>query len=461
MHRNKVLQHSMSNSKKTQRLADRSCRQQTEKQNIALSHRIAIGIFSVLLLYGIIIVRRCSLPTVDGVCYDFHAVDFGMGFCSKFLPGAIYNLFVKSPSPESATVYESVLLVLFYAAVSFLLERMVFVAPEKHRPVAFVLLAFYLTGPATFAPYIYNLGMLDVYWLFLSVPFIVMLQNRYTRLVLPLLIIPAVMIHFGAMITCVPFFALLILYELTRAEENYDRRQLTAVFCAMVVLAVSTFLYFSINDRNNIKLDPAEFHQVMEARGAKESTYYYGFYTGEEYASYDQVIHAVPELERYADAPVEILFPDHIDNFFVKMLNVFSYQIQMHFFIYSNLEIAEMTFPLVALLFVVLLPSLVFFWWIYAQRFKEAKGKRLDRFVYFCLLVFFPFTTFGSLLISTDSTRWVYHAYLSLFTMLLYLLYRERETAYETIAALLRRIPRFAVGLYYLICFFTVLDPYV
>lgn len=432
-----------------------------KQRNFLSSHRIAIGIFSVLVVYGLVVVRRCSLPTVEDVCYDFHAVDFSMGFCSKFLPGAIYNLFVKSPSPESATVYESVLLVLFYAAVSFLLERMVFIAPEKYRPVAFVLLAFYLTGPATFAPYIYNLGMLDVYWLFLSVPFILMLQNRYARLVLPLLVIPAVMIHFGAMITCVPFFALLILYELTRAEEKHDRRQLIAVFTAVVVLAAGTFLYFGINDNKNIKLDMASFEQVMQSRGS-EARYYLGFYGGGTEDYYEQAIAAMPELaNKYAEAPAKILFADHLDNVFVKVLNIFTYQMQLHYYIYTHSEIGKDTFSQFAFLTVILLPALAFLWKIYARKFKEAKGKRLDRFVYFCLLVFFPFTTFGSLLISTDSTRWVYHAYLSLFTMLLYLLYRERETAYETVAALLRRIPRFAVGLYYLIYFFTVLDPYV
>ena len=430
-------------------------------------HRIAIGVFSVLVLYGLVIVRRCSLPRVEKLCYYFHAVDFSLGFCSKFLPGAIYNLFVKTPSPLSATVYESVLLVLFYAVVSIMLERLVNSAEEKNRPVLFLLLAFYLTGPATFAPYSYELGMLDVYWLFTAAPFLLLLRNRYARILLPLFFAVAVMIHFGAMITYVPFFAFLILYELTRAKKKRDRRQLTAVFLAGVLLAVGTVVYFGINDKNNVRVNIEEFNRIMESRGVEHTKYYDNALFRNSVLFKDGRIdeaalrEAMGLEEDYIGAPNEPLFPDDHNNPFLRMINTVVYEFQIHFYIYSHFSVVKRTFSQFFLLAVVLSPIFIFFWRFFISRFRETGGNRLSRFLYACFLLFTPFTTVGSLFVSTDSTRWMYHCFMVLFTFLLYLVYREKTMVLDVLSGMLRRIPGFAVGVYYLIYFFTVLDPYV
>ena len=438
-------------------------RKDPEKQNIFSAHRIAFCIFFFLLAYGLIVVRRCAPPSVSNVCYYFHTVDFSLGFCSRFLPGAIYHLFFRTPSPATAAVYETVLLVLLYAAVSLLLEKLMLAVPERYRRAALVLLAFYLTGPATFAPYAYKIGMLDVYWLFLTVPFLLMLRNRYARLALPLLFLPAVMIHFGAMFTYVPFYALLILYEQTRARDKSDRRRLTAVFLAGCVLAAGLFLYFGVFEKSNVKVDIDTFDQMMRERGVENTDYY-------DYALYGTGDIDVRRINEFKDpndprAHVDpiILFPEHADNAVVKLLNFFFYHLQMHYYLYTTLNTGPRTLTQYALLTVVLLPALFVLWrffFVRSRRMKE-EGQKLKRFVYVCLILFFPVATVGSMLISSDSTRWCFHVYFLMFTTLLYLMYRERETVPEIISGILKKIPEPVIGLYFLLCFFTVVNPYV
>ena len=445
----------------------RKIKARSEKQNIFVRHRISIVSFVVLIVYGLVVVRRCALPKVMGLCYYYHCVDFSLGFCSKFLPGTIYNLFVRTPSPESATVYESILLGLLYIIVSVMLERLVLSLPEKYSPVLFLLTAFYLTGPATFAPYIYKLGMPDVYWLLATVPFMLLLQKRWARWVLPVFFVFAVMIHFGVLLNYVPFFALLILYELTRAKEKFDRRQLTAVFLAGIVFAVGTFVYFGFNDKNNVKVDIEEFNQLMESRGVEKTNYFDNALFRNSALFKDGKIdeaelrEAMGIEDDFVGAPNEPLFPNDHGSIILQMVNSVVYEFQIHFYLYTHSDIVKHTFSQFFFLSVVLFPVCILFLRIFVRRFREAKGQRLDRFLYFCLIVYLPIASVGSLFVSTDSTRWVFHGFTVLFTFMLYLVYREKAIVLDALTGLIRRIPGFAICFYYLIYFFTVLDPFV
>ena len=80
------------------------------------AHRIFFGLFSFLLVYEIVIGNNLSPWRISEDFYVFYIVDFGMGLCSRLLPGAVYNLLVHKYDPGAVSVYATVLTVLFLLA---------------------------------------------------------------------------------------------------------------------------------------------------------------------------------------------------------------------------------------------------------------------------------------------------------------------------------------------------------
>ena len=64
------------------------------------------------------------------------------------------------------------------------------------------------------------------------------------------------------------------------------------------------------------------------------------------------------------------------------------------------------------------------------------------------MLLMFPVTIGGSLLLSTDVIRWFSHAFICLFASYLYVLYRTNGAHMEMVEARLAKLPRNAVAVY-------------
>ncbi len=422
-------------------------------------HRAAACIFICFLIYQFAVVRRFAPPEVSMFEYYFYAVDFGLGFVGRFLVGAVFGLFVKTPTPAAAAVYMSALLLLFTAALSLLLERFLLSLPEDRRRFGAMLLAFYLTGPASFGMYFYQFGMLDTHWLFLALPFVLLLQKKKTQWLLPLLFVPMVMIQYASLFNWVLFGGLLILYELTRAAEKADRRRLAAVFLASVALASGTFLYFEINEKKNVKYPIETFNQILTDRGV-QTLYYF------DHMLYDDFLHDAPELQDqyayYQETEFIDHFPDMEDNFFKDTVNRLSYMFRQHtgYYKQNNWYGLKKTAGQAALLSVFLSPAAALFYSELRRRFKAAKGKPLSRFTFFCMAALLPVSAVATIPVSSDSVRWLGQGFLILFSLMLYMMYKEKETA-EHLSRQVARWPKAAVAVYYGLWFFTVLNPYV
>lgn len=436
-------------------------RRATEKIPSGLRRHIpALCIFLFLLFYGLVIVRRCAPPEVSIFEYYFYAVDFSMGFVGRFLVGAVFNLFVKKPTPAAATVYMCVLLLLFCAALSLLLEHFWLALPENGRRIGLCLLAFYLTGPAAFSIYFFQFGMLDTHWLLLALPFVVLLQHKKTQWLLPLLFVPMVMIQYASLFNWVLFGGLLILYELTLATEKADRRRLIALFLASVTLASGTFFYFEINEKKNVVYTVDEFNEILTERGV-EMLYYF------DHMLYDDFLHDTPALEEQYAYYKEIDFIDHFpnmsDNVFKRTVNELSYMLRTHVGYYPQNDWygLKKTVGQMLLLTVILSPMLVLFYTVFHRKYRAAKGRFLSRFTYFCMMALYPVSAVAIIPISSDSVRWIAQGFLVLFSLVLYMVYKEKEAVLGILSEKLARIPKPAVALYYGIWFFTVLNPYV
>ena len=54
------------------------------------SHRIFFGLFTFLFVYSYAVGNTFVPFRVEEHFYSFYAVDYALGFCSRFLPGAIF-----------------------------------------------------------------------------------------------------------------------------------------------------------------------------------------------------------------------------------------------------------------------------------------------------------------------------------------------------------------------------------
>lgn len=430
-------------------------------------HKAACCFFAVLLFYNFIVILRCNFPSI-GVNYTHYAIDYTVGFCTRLLPGAVYNLFVPSPSAVTANIYVYLLTLLLFAAVSLLLERVLLSLPADRQPLMLLLFLFYLTGPATFSLYAHAFGLLDLHWLILMVPFFLLLRSKWGLFLLPAFPLLLLLTSFGAIVSWIPFTVLLILYELTLQTDQKDRRRLTAVFLAALLTAGGSFLYFAANEKKNLVYTVDEFNQYMHERGCDIVAYYDdSFYDAFETAvDFYVSLHGTSgspyasHLNGYIDQ--KEFFPEMPDGPLKRMINEFGNRFARHWELYKMYDYGQLkkSLALFGGLFLVMLPPFVLLYSVLVKKYRAAKGKKPDRFLYFCCLAFFPLLLFAVPVVSTDTTRWIMHAFMILFTFVIYMVYREKEAVTEVLRERLAKIPRFAILFYYAIYAFTFVTPY-
>ena len=432
------------------------------------SHRPALCFFLGLLIYNFVVVLRCSLPAI-GVNYTHYAVDYSVGFCTRLLPGAVYNLFVPKPTEATANGYVWLLTLLLFAAVSLLLEHVLLSLPKERRPFFWLLLLFYLTGPATFSLYTHAFGLLDLHWLILMVVFFLLLQKKWGQLLLPVFPLLLLLTSFGAIVSWIPFSVLLILYQLTLQTEKKDRQRLTAVFLAALFVAGGSFLYFAANDKKNLVYDVDGFNQFMHERGCDIVAYYDDSF----YDAFETAVDFYVEQHGTADSPYsghlngyidqKEFFPEMADGPVKRFANEIGNRLARHWELYKMNDYVQLkkSVSLFCGMFVVVLPPLAVLYNVLVKKFRSARGKKPDRFLYFCLLAFFPVLLFIVPVVSTDTTRWIMHAFMMLFTLVIYMICREREAVLEPLRRMLVKIPRVALASYWGVYAFTFITPYV
>lgn len=431
------------------------------KEKKQFNIKYAAFFFAFLLLYAFLIVRRCALPQVENVTYLFHCVDFSMGFFSRLLLGGIYNLLVGSPSQLSAAIYETVLLLLGAAGIAVLLSRFMASVPDTDKKTAFCLIAFFLTGSCTFAPYWYEIGMLDVSWIYISLIYISALRSKYIKWVLcPVLLFAACMVHPGAIITYVPFLSLLTLYVFAKETDKKEKLRKGIVFLLCVSTALGSFMYFTVNDKKNVNVSLTEFSGILEERGAEMTRYFEEilFCTPENYTQeyYDMQV----TNGDYTGSPLTPVFSGEHLPALASLGNAIAYQLQYQLYLMKTGSIIKDVIIEAAVLLLILLPLLILFYIFAVKKFRGAKGNALLRITYFCFLFMFPLAAFCSLFISTDSVRWIAHGFLCLFTLTLYVLHDNKED-WSIIKNYFSGFSPVIGTAYFFIYALTILDPYV
>lgn len=373
------------------------------------NHIYAFTFFVFLVLYNFVVVSECKLPVISELVYSFHAVDYSMGFCSQMLPGAIFNFFHDQINNELVLIHEIILLLLLFLAVAFFCEKLIKKAPFEYRKTVLTFIFFFLSGPATFAVYVRDIGSLDVYWVFSVVFFLVCLNNK--RLY-PLMVIPfvtCVLVHYASFICFIPFFVILTLYRISTLDDKKEKKLLWSVLIVSIVADLVLTVYFIMFQRASLAYTLEEFHAIFDERNVTWREYY--------------------DWNFYQTGKAEIgekltLLNDESISFFKLLL----LQIQLTINLY--IQYSE-RFGDVIKTFILILPILVLFFAFIVKKIKNNKVNKLMVFSLISSFVLFFATNFAALMLSNDRVRWLAHAFLALAVTVLYINYIDKQSPWH------------------------------
>lgn len=406
-------------------------------------HKTAIFIFIFFAVYNILIVEKAEIPAIDEITYTYHIVDYTIGFCTKLLPGAIYNFLFPTTDAVVVNIYFFVLYHIFLVAVSLLLEKLLKDTPENSRMFVLILIMFFITGPSTFSGHIYRFGMLDTYWLFFTVLFVVFLKNKYLKWAVPVFFVLALLIHVSALVSFIPFFALLVLLEASK-KEKADKGTM-AIFAVSVVVALGAGLYFVVNESDNIVLSRDAFLKLLEERNISEWESYKTYY---DYSIY---------RTSYLDEETNMGAGFSDNGGLLALLSPLIIQIKETFAAYSSMDsYFEDSFRSVALS----LPVIIFLYMYAVSSLKESRNNPVRWFTWLCTLFLLPLVFISGILCSPDITRWFSHSVITLFIVVLYDIYSTGAEKLQKYLhwVRLQNIPVLTV--YFLLYMSYTVDPY-
>ncbi|MBQ7639231.1 MAG: hypothetical protein IJS90_10065 [Clostridia bacterium] len=392
-------------------------------------HRIFFGLFAFLLVYEAVIGNALAPWRVNDHFFVFFTVDFSLGFCTKLLPGAVYRMIFKESDYNTATVCSVILLVLFFISLCVFLEKLIKRTDERDRSICLFAVLLFITGPASFSLFVSWLGVIDVYWILISMLVFICMTKKQLWFLIPPLLVACVFVHYGAMICYIPMMLIMLLIKLTHCEDKKDRRLLWTVFCLGAALSAGFTLYFMINEHSNLVYPDEEFDRIVKERGAKYTYYYdYNFYknitdeSGKVIGDYINEGSRISSVIRTVAAQIKVtlalrLKADSLREFIVGII--------------------------------ALLPAAACMASVFLKRAFDKTAPVLQRIVCALPPLLFVGSFVLSMLFSSDDFRWLTHAFLPLAAAFMYYAYHEGEKVWRPLRERLPCAPCLAV--YYIL----------
>ena len=374
--------------------------------------------FFSLFLYHHLFILDSVVQDVNAVAYEFHAVDYSLGFCTKILPGAIYHLLVGRYTKPAITVYARVISILLILLLSLLAQR-VYTAlsgpgnvprPKKNNVIFFLLLC--LAGPCTFYYVLQFEACLDAYWIILFLICVLFADNRTLRWGIPAIAFLMVLVHEGVILCYLPLISLLLLLKVAVSEENKEKRALFTVFVLTVIVSLGATGYFMLYNSSNLKVsDMEQLDAFLDSRYSSAHFYYEWYFFGVSVDGGLQADFFPASLYSASASPLIQLF--------YKALRQIYYTVTTTDYI-SPLPQILYSLPLFVLLVAFLLKCM-----------KRDKNK-LIRFLGLCFLLLPLLSIAAGIIFSNDVLRWVSHALICLFVgVLSFSCFAERDVFFE------------------------------
>lgn len=408
-------------------------------------HKVMFCFFVFIILYECIFAWQFGKWTIGEYAYIYHAMDYSFGFVTRVLPGAVSHFLFGEVTVLKATVFETVLLLLFFGCLSWFLEKLYYRLEAKDRPYGLLLMSLFVTGPCSFGIYVKELGMLDAWWLYTAVVILFLLSKKKLWPLIVVFAFVMVLTYFASVLCFAPFIVIILLYKATLEEDPKDRRLLYIVAGAFACVAIGFTVYFISSGAGNVKLAPEEFFALLDARGC----------TGDVEEVYGVMYDIPPEESGIAfGTNAEMLSQAGVKSELMAQIVI---RLRQHLTIFAESTKAKYIQILYA--FLLICPVLALLFSTFRYKLKSSR-KLIQKFPFFCMLMLFFFINVVCLFVSTDTIKWLAHSFTLTFACFLIVLYHEPQMFAEKIKPLLQKIPLPVWVCYCLIYAAMVFAPY-
>ncbi len=385
--------------------------------------------------YNFFVTASMNPMGLSDVCYPYFLVDFSMGFCSKLLPGAIYNFFFNNTSKEAVFTFNTIVFVVFVFIVLVLLEKLFLCHEGKNRTSLMLLSVFFLTGISVFPMCVYKMGSLDSFWIYFTVMSVLFLSDKR----LYLLIIPSslmvIMVNYGSLFVYIPFILLLMIYKTT---VIHDKREKALLWTVIFVSFVSTVLlsgYFALYEQSNLVYTFEEFSGILSDRGYEGVSKYYA--TG-----------------LYSEPYYETIDYEGINSIESPFFRALFFAYQRLLFTLGTISFKSGIAPML-----ICLPVAAAVFLCFKGFLKQKNDSKLKKAVIICMSLMFFLSIGACIAFSADVARFIGHSYTLLLTSFFYVAYYEREKISDCLSRLLSKIPQFVTVIYTVLYTLMVFDP--
>ena len=383
-----------------------------------------------------------GLMIPNHISYSYHAVDYSMGFCTKFLPGALYNFIVGIYTKEALTVYLNILFAVSMVFIIFILEKFILMSPEEYRFECCIITVLFLTGPFTFSMFQKILCMLDYYWVILFALGYVLLRRKYLKFFVPVLLLAMILVHYASMVCYVAALLLLMLFFAVNTTQKGERVSYIVLFLICGFVSAGAALYFIAFEENNLVYSIEEFDKIMTSRGA----------TYQEY--YDYVLYRYVAPDTSVTFGIETLEAPHTEGSFLK--NVF-YQISTtirvsNTHILDNLIVNGSVYLLGAAFYAFAIRTFHRYFFSVGDKAKKAVTVLMGLLTAEVLAI--------GVLFSTDKVRWLGHSIIIMLVFLMTVLAFDGRKLYEYIHGIFSRISRELIVIFCTVYAFVYAYPY-
>ena len=359
------------------------------------TNKVFFVTFFSLALYHLFFMLDSVTQTVNPVAYEFHAVDYSLGFCTKLLPGAIYHLLVGKYNEKAMTVYVRIISLLLILLLSILAQRIYSALSDYTKNSVLLFLVLCLACPCTFYYSLQFEGCLDAYWIILFLLCVLFAQNKILRWSIPLLVFLIVLVHEGAVLCYIPLTMLVLLLKAVCCEDKKEKAALFSVFALTVAVSVGAVGYFMLNNHVNVKV--SDFEQLGKFFDSRNVTsrFYYEWYFFE--ASVDGGVH--PDY-----------FPDYLFSSSASPLVQLIFKVLRQ--MYYTVSTSDYIRPLPQILYS--LPLFAAPCVVLIKVVKQHSEKKMVRLLAVCFLLLPLLSIFSGLAFSNDVQRWFSHALICL-----------------------------------------------
>lgn len=401
-------------------------------------HKYGLFTFLFLVAYSLLFKNGVLNELDTRLTYSIYTMDFSVGFCTRVLPGAIYNLIFDELNTKTVSIYYYALITLSYMFLSYLAEKLFKVLEKTNKKYA-PLIALFVPVVYCCCAFIGDLfTLLDYYWLLSMLLFFIFISNKKLYFFVPFICLFAIMCHSACALSFIPLFALTLLYKVICTKDKKERKILVAVLTVSFVSSVAFFLYMRLFEYGNLNYTAEEFHKMMIDKGATYTGYMEFPFFGDVYDDYNYYKDVL--IESGAD----FITIDYSKSPLSVLIQTIILQVQ------TNLVVADHFYDLKYC--VAYIPLVVFIIKLLVERVLQKNISKAKKFIYVNSVLLFLFVIASGLLLSTDTTRWIGLAVIILFSVFAYMLTQEKDFAERTVESLESLSP--AVTVMYLLVFF-------